>query len=315
LGSAGCGGRGGSRSAGKKALTPRAKAPATTEKKISLTDPDSGYMVRDGKPTGFFYLDHRTVDGKCAIITDTHVTPASVHDSVPYLARLDHQCQRFGLNPIGVGLDAGYFTAAICHGLEARSLYGVIGYRRPSKLKGYLPKRLFTYETQSNTYQCPEGHSLTYATTDRNGYRHYRSDPIICRDCPRLASCTRNAKQIKTVTRHVWQDDKDRVDARRLTEPGKKLYKRRKETVERSFADAKQLHGHRYARMRGLKRVREQCLLAAACQNLKKIALARWRRLFSAILSYLKAYQSPQGVFSRLTSQQRVMPIAWRRCG
>lgn len=43
-------------------------------------------MVRDGKPTGFFYLDHRTVDGKCAIITDTHVTPASVHDSVPYLS-------------------------------------------------------------------------------------------------------------------------------------------------------------------------------------------------------------------------------------
>lgn len=68
----------------------------------------------------------------------------------------------------------------------------------------------------------------------------------------------------KTVTRHVWQDDKDRVDARRLTESGRKLYKRRKETVEHSFADAKQLHGHRYARMRELARVREQCLLAAA---------------------------------------------------
>jgi len=28
-------------------------------------------MVRDGKPKGFFYLDHRTVDGRHAIITDT----------------------------------------------------------------------------------------------------------------------------------------------------------------------------------------------------------------------------------------------------
>jgi hypothetical protein len=43
--------------------------------------------------------------------------------------------------------------------------------------------------------------------------------------------------------------------------------------VERSFADAKQLHGHRYARMRGLVRAAEQCLLAAAAQNNKKIAL------------------------------------------
>ncbi|TWB32402.1 DDE family transposase, partial [Nitrospirillum viridazoti] len=47
----------------------------------------------------------------------------------------------------------------------------------------------------------------------------------------------------------------------------------------RSFADAKQLHGHRYARLRGLAKVTEQCLLAAAAQNIKKIAtiLARWR--------------------------------------
>ena len=45
-----------------------------------------------------------------------------------------------------------------------------------------------------------------------------------------------------------------------------------KETVERSFADAKELHGHRYARFRGIDNVREQCLLEAACQNMKKIA-------------------------------------------
>jgi hypothetical protein len=54
---------------------------------------------------------------------------------------------------------------------------------------------------------------------------------------------------------------------------GKKIYARRKETIERSFADAKQLHGHRYACMRGIEKVSEQCLLAAAAQNMKKIAM------------------------------------------
>lgn len=231
-------------------------------------------MVRDGKPKGFFYLDHRTVDGKYAIITDTFVSPANLHDSVPYLARLDYQCQRFGLTPYGVGLDAGYFTAAICQGLEERQIYGVIGYRRPNKPAGYLPKRLYEYQPEHDTYRCPEGQELIYSTTDRQGYRHYKSDPHLCRQCPRLNQCTRNAKQQKTLTRHVWEDAKDRVNKRRLTDHGKKLYKRRKETVERSFADAKQLHGHRYAKMRGLEKVREQCLLAAACQNMKKIAMA-----------------------------------------
>ena len=41
----------------------------------------------------------------------------------------------------------------------------------------------------------------------------------------------------------------------------------------RSYADAKQLHGHRYARMRGLTRAQQQCLLATSAQNIKKIAL------------------------------------------
>lgn len=83
----------------------------TKQIKFSCTDPESGYMVRDGKPKGFFYLEHRAVDAKFAIITDTHVTPANVHDSQPYLALLDRQSERFNLNPYAVGLDAGYFTS------------------------------------------------------------------------------------------------------------------------------------------------------------------------------------------------------------
>ena len=59
----------------------------TRTTKVSTTDPESGYMVRDGKPEGFFYLDHRTVDHKFNIITDVHVTPGNVHDSVPYVSR------------------------------------------------------------------------------------------------------------------------------------------------------------------------------------------------------------------------------------
>ena len=71
-----------------------------------------------------------------------------------------------------------------------------------------MKKIIFAYGSQGDGYHCPQGQLLAYATTDRSGYRHYRSDPAICRDCPQLASCTTNAKAI---------------------------YRRRKETVERSF--------------------------------------------------------------------------------
>jgi transposase len=260
---------------GKGPMKPVERQPEVKETKVSRADPQSGYMMRDGKPKGFFYLDHRTVDAKFAIITDTYATPANVHDSIVYLSRLDRQRTRFDFNVKAVGLDAGYATAGIARGLEDRAITGVTGYRNPTPPKdGMMRKSKFVYEQATDGYRCPQGQLLSYATTDRNGYRHYTSDPALCRTCPLLASCTSNAKAIRTITRHVWQDARERTDAHRLTPKGKAIYKRRKETVERSFADAKQLHGHRYARFRGLIRVAWQCLLTAAAQNIKKIAMA-----------------------------------------
>jgi transposase len=260
---------------GKKPLKRQERQPAEKETKVSRTDPQAGYMVRDGKPKGFFYLDHRTVDGRHGIITDTYATPANVNDSIVYLGRLDRQRSRFGFDTRAAGLDAGYATAGIAKGLEERAILGVTGYRNPTPPKpGMMRKSAFRYEPALDGYRCPEGQLLGYATTERSGYRHYRSDPALCRTCPLLASCTSNAGAVRTITRHVWAEARERADAYRLTDWGKRLYKRRKETVERSFADAKQLHGHRYARFRGLIGVTCQCLLAAAAQNIKKIALA-----------------------------------------
>jgi transposase len=260
---------------GQKPLKEKAREPEVKQTKVSRTDPDSGYMVREGKPKGFFYLDHRTVDGRLGIVTDTFATPANVHDSIVYLSRLDRQRQRFDFDVKAVGLDAGYATTGIARGLEERDILGVTGYRRPTSPRpGMMRKSAFAYEADADGYRCPEGQLLTYATTDRTGYKHYRSDPAICGTCPLLASCTSNAGSVRTITRHVWQEARERSDAHRLTAWGKAVYKRRKETVERSFADAKQLHGHRYARFRSRLRVQVQCLLAATAQNIKKIAMA-----------------------------------------
>jgi DNA-binding MarR family transcriptional regulator len=106
------------------------------------------------------------------------------------------------------------------------------------------------------------------------------------------AQCTRSANATKVIVRHVWDDAKERVNMHRLTPKGKKLYERRKETVERSFADAKELHGHRYARFRSLRKVRAQCLMAAAAQNMKKMArlLAQLLRLLNAREQAAKRY-------------------------
>jgi hypothetical protein len=149
----------------------------------------------------------------------------------------------------------------------------VIGYRTPTHRDGYVYKRDYKYDAKLDVYICPNGQLLPYQTTNREGYRQYHSDPERCGNCPVRQQCTQSANATKVVTRHVWESSRERMDQHRLSRVGKRIYKRRKETVERSFADGKQLHGHRYARFRGLRRVQQQCLLAASAQNIKKIAL------------------------------------------
>ena len=257
---------------GKKPLSKK-DPPDSNSKEIkeSKTDTDAGFMHRDRKPQGFFYLDHRTTDNKHNMITDVYVTPANIYDSLVYMERLDYQREKFNFNVLEVGLDAGYNTPDISQGLCERDIFGVVGYRRPGGLKGRFRKNKFVYRQEEDCYICPEGKRLEYRTTNRNGYREYASNKNICANCPSLMRCTQSRNHQKVITRHVWGDSHDLINSNRYTERGKYIKQRRSETVERSFADAKQLHGYRYARFRGKSKVENQCLLTAIVQNIKKM--------------------------------------------
>lgn len=237
-------------------------------------------MTREGKPEGFFYLDHRTVDNRYNIITDVHVTPGNINDVDPYIERLDRQIKRFGFKVKYVGLDSGYFTNPICKQLKDRNIQGVIGFRKGPSTKGKYTKYKFQYVKEKDLYVCPDLRALYYKTTTRAGIREYVSNPEYCKDCVHKTKCLPDKSDKKILYRHVWEDHKDSVARFTKTADGKSIYKRRKETIERSFADSKELHGLRYCRMRGIDNVKEQCLLTAAVQNMKKIAMVMARQDF-----------------------------------
>lgn len=250
----------------------------TKEIKQSKTDPESGFMHRDGKPKGFFYLDHRTVDKRANIITDTYVTAGNINDADPYVERIKEQIEKFGLEIKSVGIDAGYNTAYICKSLWDMGINAATGYRRSSRQKGSFGKYMFRYVPEWDTYICPERKYLEYRTTNREGYREYRAQESHCSCCPRKGECLTEKQTCKSLQRHIWEDYKEWQRLYTLSDSGKEIYKGRKEHVERSFADSKELHGLRYCRLRGIDGVREQCLLTAAVQNIKKIALLLSRR-------------------------------------
>ncbi len=60
----------------------------------------------------------------------------------------------------------------------------------------------------------------------------------------------------------------------------KEIYSLRSQTIERVFADAKELHGMRYTQYRGLAKVKLKLTLKFACMNLKKLAMWKFRKGF-----------------------------------
>ena len=102
---------------------------------------------------------------------------------------------------------------------------------------------------------CPEYQVLAYRTTNWDGYREHKSEPKICVNCPTRHLCTRSKDCVKTVQRHIWKDYEKLANDARYTPQYRELYKRRKETIERVFADAKEKHAMRYTQFNCLPRL------------------------------------------------------------
>lgn len=241
------------------------------EIKVSDTDNESGYYHRDNKEKGFMYLDHRTVDGKCNIIVDCHITKGNVHDSVPYINRMEYIRRTYGFDIQEVGIDSGYDSIDIKKYFEDNKIFGVIAYRRHGNEKSKIKKYQFEYNKEKDYYICPKtGVILEYTgRIDRNGYKYYK-DKENCAGCPHIKECCER-KGHRVIIRHISEELNEKTRERRLSERGKALYKLRKEKIERSFADSKQNHGYRYAMYKGIEKNQNYTWLICAVQNMKNI--------------------------------------------
>ena len=241
--------------------------------KVSNTDDESGYYHRDNKEKGFMYLDHRTVDSKCNVIVDCYVTKGNVHDSQPYIGRLEYIKNKYGFNIKEVGVDSGYDTIDIKKYFEDNNIFGVIAYRRYQQGETKIRKYEFKYNVEKDSYICPRtGVTLPYTgRIDRNGYKYY-SDRRNCEGCPHKDECCEK-KGYRVLTRLICEELNEKSRERRLSDRGKEMYKLRKEKIERSFADSKNNHGYRYAMYRGIEKNQNYTWLVCAAQNMKSIAL------------------------------------------
>lgn len=131
---------------------------------------------------------------------------------------------------------------------------------------------MFMMNTMIDCYICPENQILRYSTTNRDGYREYKSCGYQCEKCPQISKCTESKNHVKVITRHVWEKYIEKAEDIRHVRGNKAIYQKRKETIERIFGTAKEHHGFRYTQYIGKARMEMKAGLTFACMNLKKLA-------------------------------------------
>jgi Transposase and inactivated derivatives len=244
--------------------------------KCSTTDPESGWFHK-GEHKNVFAYGIETACDKNGWILDFTVNPGNEHDSRTFKG-LYEKLENIGMERCIV--DAGYKTPAIAKLLLDDGVEPVFPYKRPMTKEGYFKKQEYVYDEYNDCYICPSNHTLTYKTTNREGYREYKSCGTFCADCSYLNECTQSRDHVKVVTRHVWEDYMETCEDIRHTLGMKELYSHRKETIERIFGTAKENHGFRYTQMYGKARMKMKVALTFACMNLKKLAKIRQEREF-----------------------------------
>ena len=266
------------------------------EVKQSTTDPDSGLFHKGEKERCFAYSASVACD-KNGFILGVETAAGNIHDSQVFTEIFTQVQERFE-DVESVVVDAGYKTPGICREILQANKQPIMPYRRPMTKDGYLRKYEYVYDEYYDCYLCPNDQVLRYSTTNREGYREYKSDPKQCRDCSLRQRCTQSKNCTKVVTRHVWEGFLETAEDIRHTEEGKRLYRLRNETIERVFADAKERHGMRYTHYRGLRKVQHYLTLLFACMNLKKLALWKWKgRASGPFLLRLRNFCFRFGIF------------------
>jgi len=249
---------------------------------ISPSDPAAQWTGAHKGHAFFAYSDNYLIDLKAAIIIDVEATRASRRAEVGAAqTMLDRPEACFGLKPQRLSADSAYGSAEILAWMveEKNIAPHVPVWDKGERTDGTFSRSDFVFDPISNTYTCPGGKILRQYrrpfTTPRAGVtkdkmRLYRARQSDCEVCDLKAKCCPGQPRRK-VPRSVHEAARDVV--RGLAGTPEYLQSRReRKKVEMLFAHLKRILRLNRLRLRGPSGAKDEFLLAAVAQNLRKLA-------------------------------------------
>lgn len=248
----------------------------TREKKppkaISLTDPLAAWVATRKRRSIFAYDANYLIDNKLGMIVDAEGTRANRIEENQAVARMLARVEeRFNMTPQRLVADTAYGSGKTLKLLTDRGIEPHIPvWDKSSETAGKFTKADFTYDEGRDHYICPGGKHLTCTgNVDQGRILPYRASVRDCASCALKPRCT--SGPARKVSRDIDEPVRDRVRALAGTEAFEASQRERKK-VEMAFAHLKRILKLDRLRLRGLSGARDEILLAATAQNLRKLA-------------------------------------------
>jgi transposase len=248
----------------------------TADYRVSTTDPDASPMWQTSGRTHLGFHDHDVVDGgKARIVLAALVTPAEVMENQPMPDLLWRTCFRWKLRPRQVTGDTTYATLENIVAVEDEGIRADVPLPSGPHPPGIFRRDAFAYDPDADVYRCPGDQVLTFRNVKAGErVRVYQAEAATCQGCALRSRCTTGSSS-RRIHRNYDEAYLERVRDYHATPADQKAIRKRQVWVEPLFAEAKEWHGLRRFRLRGLEKVNAEALLIAAGQNLKRL-LSRW---------------------------------------
>ncbi len=240
---------------------------------ISLTDPQAVWVAYRKIRSIFAYHANYLIDHKCGVIADAEGNRANrIDENQAALDMVERVAKRFSLKPKRLAADTAYGNAPTLKSLVEQGIEPHIPIWDKSKRNdGTFSRSDFAYDREHDIYICPGAKTLKTTGRVHDGRtRLYRAGKPDCDRCALKPQCCPNAPH-RRLPRDIDEPVRDRVRALAKTPAFKRSRDERKK-VEIAFAHMKRIFKLDRLRLRGLSGARDQVLLTATAQNLRKLA-------------------------------------------
>ena len=257
-------------------------ASEVTPKFVSRSDPAAQWTGALKGHAFFAYATNYLIDMDHAVIVDVEASRAIRQAEVGAArAMIERTEDRFGLYPKRLAADSAYGSAEMLawlvhdRGIEPH----IPVFDKSERRDGTFERADFTYDHRRDLYTCPGGKELRQRQkvyrmarplVDENGLMRYRASKLDCDACALKPRCCPNAPARK-ILRSIHEGARDMARDIATTDAYVTSRRERKK-VEMLFAHLKRILKLDRLRLRGPNGARDEFHLAAAAQNLRKLA-------------------------------------------